>query len=177
MFKKQKENLKNKLNEKKAEIKQAAKDKVVDAMPDSVKDIASAIKTKNASNYYEFNVAGCFYHKDDLASLGEINPDFENTPNEDERIYKFSSYTVSPVQLAFETGNKHDRNAIMVLVGGKFIGYVPMDENEYVGRLMKSNRVLYNTAWIYGGDYAFLDRGKRRIWSDSIECTVRIYYH
>ena len=170
MFGKQKEKLKNKIDGKKEEFKE----RVQGTIPDSVKDAAEKYRNMRSSNY-EFDVAGCYYHQEELESLGHENPSWLDDPG-DGRIYKYDSFDNSPVQLAFETGNVHDRNAIMVIVSGKFVGYVPRDENEYVGKLMKSNRIINVTAWVYGGSYAFNQNGRRRDWRENIECTVNILH-
>ena len=177
MFNKQKEKLKSQYNAKKYELKQAAKQKITDSVPDPVKaaiDYKEQRDLSKATHYRQFDVAGCFAHQQELQILGTLNQKFgKDVPGTQ---YKYSSFVHSPVVLEFEPTNEHDPHAIMVKIGDVFIGYVPRDENIEIGRMLIDGKAKQITARIYGGDYSYQLHGNTYIEPNDIECSCRIYF-
>ena len=177
MFKKQKEKLKSQYNAKKYELKQAARQKIADSVPDPVKaaiDYKEQRDVSKATHYKQFDVAGCFAHQSELQSLGTLNPKFgADVPGTQ---YKYRTFKHSPVSLEFEPTNEHDPHAIMVKIDHVFIGYVPRDENIEIGKMLIDGKAKQITARIYGGDYSYMMHGNTYIEPNDIECQCRIYY-
>lgn len=177
MFKKQKEKLKGQYNAKKYELKQAAKQKIADAVPDPVKaamDYKEQRDVAKATHYKQFDVAGCFAHQEELQNLGTLNPMYnEDVPGVQ---YKYSAFIHSPVELEFEPTNEHDPHAIMVKIAHVFIGYVPRDMNIEIGKMLIDGKAKQITARVYGGDRSFQLHGNTYNEPNGIECSCRIYY-
>ena len=177
MFNKQKEKLKSQINNKKYELKQAAKQKITDVMPDPVKSVVDYKEQKDiskATKYVSFDVAGTFYHETEIKSLGKLNPKFQS--DADGTQYEYKNFTVSPVALEFEPTNEHDPYAIKVLIDDVFIGYVPRPDNIEIGKLIRTGKAKKYTAKFYGGDSSFHKDGRMYTEQGDIECTIRVYY-
>lgn len=177
MFKKQKEKLKANLDAKKYELKQAAKEKITDAMPDPVKSVMDYKGQKDmgkATKFIAFDVAGIYYHSDEIKSLGTVNNKFQSDAAGTQYEYKF--HNPYPVTLEFEPTNEVDPFAIKVLVNDIFIGYVPRVENIEIGKFVRSGKPKYCHAFIKGGDHSYHKYGRMYVEEDDIQCQVRVYY-
>lgn len=105
------------------------------------------------------HVTGINYYMDNIMSLASENPDYDMTKKEiieedmiDERIWKYDFDDVN-VKLVPEPDNPHDPNAIMVLVGGKQVGYIKAGSCSKVLKLISSGKIRGIDCTIGGGPY------------------------
>lgn len=78
-----------------------------------------------------------------------------------------------PVKLIPEPNNPYDKSAIQVLIAGEFVGYVPREECDAVGRILKQHEVKYISAFISGGKYKIVSEDKD-IFRDSNHHRIRV---
>ena len=72
--------------------------------------------------------------------------------------------------------NKHDKNAVMVIIAGELVGYVPADMCKQVKNILKGE-VKYISSFIGGGHYKQVDDGKIVLKSEQgIKVNVKIGY-
>lgn len=177
MFNKQKEKLKSQLAAKSYEMKQAAKERITDSLPDPVKKVADFKEQRDldkATKYIKIDVAGCFAHQVELESLGTLNPKFDTDAPGTQYKYKFPPDLT--VDLEFEPTNEHDPHAIMVKLNGVFIGYVPRAENIEIGKFIRAGKAKAITAKVRGGDCSYHMNGNKYVEPNDIECFVYIYH-
>ena len=129
-------------------------------------------------------VAGISFKKEQVESLGILNPDYDMTKREiidsylmDERIYQYEFLGLT-AQLIEEPDNPHDSNAIKVITDGVHIGYIKKESCSHIKKLIKDNRILDIRAEIGGGKYKLLysdydDYGNERY---KLERDQRDYY-
>ena len=145
-------------------------------------DVTAAPKIK--SKYFGFNVAGVHYRKNDIVDLLDENDDYEMTKKDiigsgmdGEYIYKYSIKD-SDAELIPEPDNKHDKNAIMVMVDGTLIGYVPKDKIEKTKSILDSKHIDSIRCSIYGGDYKVVyDDSPIKKGSTDLKAEISIKYH
>ena len=107
---------------------------------------------------FDFKVAGIsFKEKDIIDSLMIENDQYKMSKRQiddeglvGDRIYKYF-YASKNVELVPEPDNKYDSNAIMVVVDGVHVGYVPSDLTSKVSALM--DRIIEMLCDFYGGPY------------------------
>ena len=78
-------------------------------------------KKKKHPKSLSLDVAGTMYRQDALAKCPR-----------DERVL---------AKLTPEPTNKHDRNAVKVMIGKNFIGYIPRDESARVSELIRDDLI------------------------------------
>lgn len=109
-----------------------------------------------------FDIAGIYYYKDNLHKAGTINRKYY-LKDEDliglgrKSIYRFR-YD-KPLTLEEEPTNKHDKNAIKILVGGFHVGYVPAEFCAKVKQIIKNNAITDIKYNINGGEYKSIEDG------------------
>lgn len=108
-----------------------------------------------------FCVVGVCYYFDNLKKISCLNPDYKRKPQSGEtgKIFHYQ-YINKPVKLISEPNNQHDKNAIMVIIAGELVGYVPADQCVHIRGVLTSREVKYLSAFISGGEYKFLNNGK-----------------
>ena len=134
--------------------------------------------------YFGFNVAGVYYRKDDIIDLLDENDDYEMTKKEiiesgldGEYIYKYSIKD-SDAELIPEPDNENDKNAIMVMVDGTHVGYVPKDKIKKTKRTLEGKHVDRIRCSIYGGDYKVVyDDSPTKKGSTDLKAEISIKYH
>ena len=93
----------------------------------------------------------CFVKKDEeLFDLLACNPDFELSTDElikkgyaGKTIYKYySDYQGDDVSLEPDPKNQADKNAVKILLFGKFFGYVNREDAPTIKQLIKKNAIL-----------------------------------
>lgn len=94
-----------------------------------------------ASNTETFKVAGISYYKDDIIKDFKLEIDDE------------FNYESSHVELIPEPENKHDPNAIKIIVDGTKIGYVPKELTSFVRDFIESPDYLGAEVHIFGEKY------------------------
>lgn len=106
-----------------------------------------------------YRVAGANHYKKNIMEVAYENDYYSMTKKqivdagmEDERIWK---YEVSDLNayLVPEPDNKHDPNAIMVMVEGLLVGYVEAVSCIHLLDLIENDRILDITAEVCGGPY------------------------
>lgn len=100
---------------------------------------------------YNSPVAGCEYYPEAFMSVCQKNIRF-HSPDIQRREYELLIYD-GPAQLVCEPSNKYDKNAVMVVVNGNKIGYVPAADAAEIGHLVKSHSVQNVTVNMHGGNY------------------------
>ena len=107
---------------------------------------------------FEYPAVGESFHKKEIASLGYENPDYKLAKGE---LYK-RGYYEKPVYAYYfpkleatlqpEPDNKHDPNAIMVLVRGIHVGYIRRTDCPAIKAMLDAGRIRRVQASIRGGD-------------------------
>lgn len=120
------------------------------------KELSAKTKSPNV-NPLNFEVAGTYYKQNEIKSILCENSSYRNnSPANHNKIYKYN-YTRKNAFLIPEPQNKHDKNAIMVVVNDVCVGYVPADLCNSVHQLLNKHSIKNVEAQIYGGDYKYID--------------------
>lgn len=106
-----------------------------------------------------FEVAGAlYYRRNEVFSLLKETADWKKSPAQllaegkaGKYIYRYRIFEDS-AQLVREPTNEHNHNAVMIVVHGVQIGYVPESMLDAVRLLMKKDPSLSVTVKIYGGE-------------------------
>lgn len=107
---------------------------------------------------FEYSVVGESYRKKDIASIGIPNPDYKLDKGSLYRkglfektvyAYTFPNITAS---LEPEPTNKHDPNAVKVIVNGVHVGYIKSAEAPGIKRRLESGEIHRIQCSIRGGD-------------------------
>lgn len=107
---------------------------------------------------FEYPVVGESYHKKEIATLGYDNPDYKLAKGE---LYKRGYYEKAVYAYYFpkleatlqpEPDNKHDPNAIKVLVRGIHVGYIGRTDCPAIKTMLDNGRIRRVQASIRGGD-------------------------
>lgn len=137
--------------------------------------------TRIGENLYEsiFQVAGTAYYENNIKSLLTPNKDFllsgsaiAKKYHGERKIYEYN-YLNKEAVLVPEPNNPHDPNAIMVLVDGFLVGYVPHEYTAFLHNFIKKNFVLYTSAFITGGNYKIVSADGSSVFLERT-CSVRI---
>lgn len=127
----------------------------------------------------DFVVAGLHYHKTAVRSLSRANPEWRKiSPPEDgcKKIYRYR-YINKPIELVPEPTNKHDSNAIKVLINGHHVGYIGASDNCHVNDILRSRDIKYTSAYVRGGEYALVYSNGDIIYnSTGVHISIRIAY-
>ena len=106
----------------------------------------------------EYPVVGESYHKKEIASLGYENPDYKLAKGElfkrgyyEKPVYAYD-FPKLEAKLQPEPDNKHDPNAIKVLVRGIHVGYIRSKDCPAVKAMLDAGRIRRVQASILGGD-------------------------
>lgn len=104
-----------------------------------------------------FEVAGTYYKQNEIKSILCENSSYHNNSRLNcTKIYKYN-YTRKNAIFVPEPQNKHDKNAIMVVINNICVGYVPAYLCDSVHQLLKKHSIKNVEAQIYGGDYKYID--------------------
>lgn len=130
---------------------------------------------------YKFDVVGIFAHRDEMLSLVRKNKDYWDlsdaalmTQHKDgDRIYAYGSRHLD-CELVPEPTNSHDPNAIMVLLEGQHVGYVPAVECAAVHPLLGT--AVKIKAHIFGGPSKVVSADSIRHYDDDLSVRVTITY-
>lgn len=131
----------------------------------------------------DYEVAGVGYYLDNIGKLACINKNYRYGPKRliesglvQQKIFQYT-YVNKPVKLIPEPINKHDRNAIMVLIAGEKVGYISREENMKVHRILNYGDIKYISSSISGGKYKVISPNGDVIKSEySIRINIRIAY-
>lgn len=124
-----------------------------------------------------FIVVGTEYYLQNIDKLRIANPDCKKAnlrpffPT-----YKYN-YINKPVRLIPEPQNKHDKNAIQVLIAGELVGYISRADNMHVRNILFNSEIKYISSFIKGGPCKTLSADNKVINSeDPITIKVSIGY-
>lgn len=122
--------------------------------------IKKTIQNISGPKQYTFDVAGTPYCKDNIKMI------LKKSTRSD---YIYQVLKTEPV-LAKEPSNKHDKNAIMVLINGVKVGYVPASDNVEIGKLLDNNKIHSLMAKVTGGPKKMMN-GEIEDYNFNIEVT------
>ena len=129
-------------------------------------------KNKVPTMPLEFEVAGLFAREDEAKAVMGKNPVLDKARKvAGKRIYVLASFE-DFCELVPEPKNKHDNQAIMVMVNGHHIGYVPKEMQEHVRPRMKAGQKTSVRLW--GGNYRVYEDGEWVTYKGSIKGSVTI---
>lgn len=131
----------------------------------------------------DFTVVGVHYHEDSMKKLACANEDWRKSAKTiisegkaSERIFHYS-YINKPVKIVPDEKGIYDKNALMVLIAGEHVGYIPNDDTDHVKAILSSTSIKYITASIRGGEYKIVSTKGDTVKSDDrLRITVRIAY-
>lgn len=102
-------------------------------------------------NTYHSHVAGCDHYPEAFMSVCQKNGRF-HSPDIQRREYELLIYD-GPARLVCDPSNKYDKNAVMVVVNGNKIGYIPAVDAAKIGALLKSRIIRGALVTMLGGNY------------------------
>ena len=107
---------------------------------------------------HEYPVVGMYYRPENVMKLAKKNSLYKLSNRKlltagyvMKRVYKYS-FVDHPVKLVHEKKNEYDKNAVMVVVAGKHIGYIPAEDAPSVLNDLKHG-ISDLSVSIYGGEY------------------------
>ena len=130
-----------------------------------------------------FQGAGVWHYESNIKKLACANPDWKLKKSDaagsgkiGKKIFKHN-YINKPVKLEFEPDNKHDPNAIVILIAGEKVGYIAQADNAHVRNILKNRDVKSLSAFIGGGEYkVFTEDGDEIRSSFGFSVNIRIKY-
>lgn len=127
-----------------------------------------------------FSIRGLDHHKTAVKALAKANPDWRKSGKTlvaegkaGEEIHHYL-YADRPVKLVFEPNNAYDPHAIKVLVAGEHIGYVPEEENQHFGAILRYHDIKYLYARFHGGEVKLVSQSGEVITGEN-QIGARIY--
>ena len=132
---------------------------------------------KKSLEVFEFEAAGSYYYLDNIGKLACKNPEYGKKASKtyNGRIYRYN-YINKPVKLIPDPQNKHDKNAVMVIIAGELVGYVPSGMCKQVKNILKGE-VKYISSFIGGGQYKQIESGQIILRGEyGIKVNVKIGY-
>ena len=127
----------------------------------------------------DLSVAGTYYYQDGIAKLATPNKDYKSSAktllaNDKgmQRIFQYN-YINKPVELIPEPQNKHDKNAIKVVIAGELVGYIPREECLQVKQILNHSEIKYISAHISGGKYKVVN-SDGTVEKDSLDISINV---
>ena len=118
----------------------------------NVKSLDSTVKERHS-------VAGTSFKQTEIKSLGVENDYYSMTKKElieecmeNENIYQLD-FLPNLVELVEDPTNKHDPNAIKVIIDDVHVGYIKKGSCAHVKKLLRENKIRNITSDIHGGKY------------------------
>ena len=120
---------------------------------------AASLSEEEPATRKQFKVAGTSFKKEDIASLGSLNPNYRLNKKEliraglvDVDVYEYT-FPEFDAGLLFEPDNPHDPGAIKVLADGDHVGYIKKGSCAQVRNLINGGKIKKATVLIRGGNY------------------------
>ncbi|WP_161979801.1 HIRAN domain-containing protein [Streptococcus sp. S784/96/1] len=125
----------------------------------------------------KFRLMGTNYHQEEatviLSMIGKISSKWEK-PNQEileyilsnyKDLYKYYRVTTTNVELVREPTNKHDRNAVKVMVKNIFAGYLPAEIAKQVNNYLKNQKRYQISAKLSGrgGEFKTLSKNLDKV--------------
>ena len=132
-----------------------------------------ALKTK------DFFVVGTYYHQNEISKLAVANKDYKSKANtlieQEKTMQRIFQYTFinKPVKLVPEPNNKHDKNAVKVIIAGEHVGYIKREECSQVKNILNNKEIKYISAFISGGKYKIVNNDGS-IEKDELDISINI---
>ncbi len=149
------------------------------AVPLKHKADSTPIASRHSLTKEDFDVAGVYYRLNAIEALRQENPQWMNLPAPGDKpitIYRYK-FKLKPVQLIPEPENKHDPNAIKVVIAGQHLGYISSNETAHVHQILDTRDVVYISAWIRGGEEKTIyPNGSSKFNVHDYDASVRIAY-
>lgn len=127
----------------------------------------------------EFWAVGTSYYTADLKKVLKQNKEFKSSAgtivkngHAGYKIFQYE-YLDKPAKLIPEPKNEHDKNAVMVTIDGKKVGYIKREECSAVKDILKGKSIEYINAFVTGGKYKVVSVNKD-VFEDENGFTVRI---
>lgn len=145
------------------------------------KQTSSVNSTNNEFTIEKFYVAGVQYYTDNINKLAVRNPDWKMTAAQltkagKDKVFRYN-YINKPAKLIPEPQNKHDRNAIMVMVAGEKVGYISQEDNVHVLQILKKCKIKFISSFIGGGQYKIvLEDGSMSHLENDLKISIKIGY-
>ena len=116
-----------------------------------------------------FDIMGMSYQKKEIESIAMLNPEYDYSDAQlndlsREKVYRYL-WSINSVKLVPEPKNKADKNAIMVVINGAKVGYVPSDKTDVVKNYLK--RKISLSCSLHGGKWkeAYFGKYERKEYS------------
>lgn len=140
-------------------------------------------KTDNNLIKEDFIVHGTHYHPSEIKRLQNANPDWRKSKNTllsegkaMQRIYHYN-FINKPVKIAVDNGDIYKKGALMVIIAGEHVGYIPDEDTTHVQSILKKKNVIYITSMISGGEYKVISENGEVVKVDSnVRISLRIAY-
>ena len=127
----------------------------------------------------DFTDAGVCYYESNIKKLATVRSDWKKSCKtlikEDKagkKIFK-NDYINKPVKLIPDPTNKHDKNAVQVVIAGELVGYIPSEQTKHVKDILSKREIKYISAFISGGEYKVISLNED-IFKDSYSTKVKI---
>ena len=106
------------------------------------------------------DIAGLYYHIKELHKAGTVNrmyylKDEDLIATGKKKVFRFRFD--KPMTLEEEPTNKHDPNAIKILIDGCHVGYVPAEFCVMVKKAIANNAITDIQYNIKGGEYKYIE--------------------
>lgn len=149
----------------------------------AIKNLVQSKATKPAITQIKSNtcskilVVGESYKKNEISSILSGNRIY-NLPDETfilkaeprNKVYRFK-YRTADAELVPEPSNPHDKDAIMVLVDGVHIGYIPKEQCLEIKKILPKVKSI--KVDIYGGDYKY--HSNNEVFKTENDFTIDLY--
>ena len=170
----------DKLKNETGNMVNSIKNKAVDSLIDSLQNFKDSPKEKTSELQKEvIFVVGTQYYIKNIMQLAIANKEYRSRANTiiengnaHTKIFKYS-FVNKPVKLIPEPKNKHDKNAIQVIIAGELVGYIPADECTHVKKIINKHEVKYISAFISGGEHKVVS-SSGDIYKDEDDIAIKI---
>ncbi len=128
-------------------------------------------KKKELVHRLNFSIAGMSYYVPDIIAIATPNEEYNYSDAQlvdlgRSKVYRYR-FIIHSAKLVPEPKNKVDKNAVMVVVNGRRIGYVPQENAPIVKDMIKRPHRL--SIELHGGEW-------RERWGDTYEKKNYTYY-
>lgn len=129
-----------------------------------------------------YPVRGAHYFTENIMKLAVRNEEWQATKETlkskcglPARVFRYN-FINKPVKLVPDPKNKHDKNAVMVIIAGEQVGYIPAESAVHVKDIIENHSVKYISSFISGGDYKVVAENDTTKLHDDVSIKVSIGY-
>lgn len=131
---------------------------IIEKLKDTIKE-----HSREELKEIEYDIASAFYFQKDIekvvSKLLPINNRYimESFDDKSFVVWKYNPCKIKNVKFEKEPKNKHDKNAIKIMVGissidYRMIGYIPKEENVKFAKLLDEKKIYNVNLTILGGE-------------------------